>query len=139
MTSRRRKHPPAKRARSAHTDDERVGYGHPPSQHRFKPGESGNPEGRRKGQKSEATILAELLHRKIAVNNSGKPRKITILEAILLRITEDSLRGNTKSAAFLLNRLTGEVDSPDGYAADLSVDDRSILATFAERIKRNPK
>src|SRR5690242_18638959 len=84
-----------------------VGYGAPPKDHQFKPGQSGNPKGRPRGRKNEATILAQLLHRRITVRENGRPKRITILEAILLRFTEDSLKGNTKSAQFILNRYQG--------------------------------
>lgn len=138
MTSKQRGRRHQKRAQSARADDERVGYGRPPKRHQFKSGQSGNPKGRPKGRKSEATLLAEVLNRKVTVNSGGAPKRITILEAILLRITEDSLRGNTKSAAFLLNRLAGDTAASESTTPELSEDDRSILAAFAERIKRDP-
>ena len=110
-----------------------VGFGRPPREHRFKPGESGNPKGRPKGSNNESTILHELLHRKIDVRQGGRTRKITVLEAILMRFTEDSLKGNTKSAAFLLNRygamVSGEPDGPE-----ISTDDREILEEFARKL-----
>jgi len=110
-----------------------VGYGRPPRAHQFKSGQSGNPAGRRKGAKNEATILYELLHRKISIREGGRTRKITVLEAILLRFTEDSLKGNTKSAAFLLNRH-GAFVSGEPQHTDLSGDDRDILEAFAQRL-----
>ncbi|MGY3477315.1 DUF5681 domain-containing protein [Bradyrhizobium ottawaense] len=42
-----------------------VGYGRPPREHQFKPGQSGNKNGRPKGSKNEATIINEILDRKI--------------------------------------------------------------------------
>ena len=99
-----------------------VGYGRPPQLHQFRPGQSGNPKGRPKGAKNEATILYELLHRKIAIREGVRTRKITILEAILLRFTEDSLKGNTKSATFLLNRHSALV-SGESQQSDISDDD----------------
>jgi Family of unknown function (DUF5681) len=45
----------------------KTAYGRPPIEHRFKPGQRGNPRGRPKGRKNEATILHELLNRKIIV------------------------------------------------------------------------
>jgi hypothetical protein len=110
-----------------------IGYRRPPREHQFKRGQSGNPKGRPKGAKSEATIVYELLHRKIHIREGGRTRKITVLEAILLRFTEDSLKGNVRSAAFLLNRhsmlISGEPVQP--AASD---DDREILRAFAERL-----
>lgn len=123
---------PRVRIRTA-SSDERVGYGRPPRAHQFKPGQSGNPRGRPKGAKNEATILHELLHRKIPIREGGRTRKIMVLEAILLRFTEDSLKGNTKSAAFLLNRhnLT---TSGQPQQVDIGEDDREILDEFMSRV-----
>ena len=100
----------------------------------FKPGQSGNPNGRPKGAKNESTILREIFERKIESRSGGRSRKITILEGILLRITEDSLKGNTKSAAFLLNRYAAMV-SGELQRHDLSDDDREVLEAFAARIE----
>ncbi len=113
--------------------DSDVGYGRPPQAHQFKPGQSGNPRGRPRGVKNEATILYELLHRKISIREGGRTRKITVLEAILLRFTEDSLKGNTKSAAFLLNRH-GTLVSGEPQRPDISDDDQEILQAFAQRL-----
>src|SRR5436309_14601106 len=100
--AKKRKSSPKKRARGDAHDD--VGYGKHPRDHQFKPGKSGNPKGRHKGAMSEETILRELLQQKISLNERGKARRITIHEGIFRRIIEDCLKGNTKAAAFLLNR-----------------------------------
>lgn len=122
------------RVRISRTSSESdVGYGRPPRAHQFKAGKSGNPKGRSKGVKNEATILYELLHRKIPIRENGRTRKITVLEAILLRFTEDSLKGNTKSAAFLLNRH-GTLVSGEPQRTDASDDDKQILDAFAQRL-----
>ena len=114
-----------------------VGYGRPPRARQFKPGQSGNPKGRRKGAKNESTMLRELLHRKITIRESGKSRKVTIFEAILTRFAEDSLKGNVRSAAFLLNRygamVSGEVGQPD-----LSEDDRTVFEAFVRKLQSDP-
>jgi len=122
-----------KRARSAPGDND-VGYGKPPCAHQFKPGQSGNPKGRPEGAKSEATILHELLQQKISLNERGRTRRITVLEGIMRRIAEDSLKGNIKSAAFLLNRLqamsSGETDE-----SGLSDDEQTVLETYLKKYK----
>jgi hypothetical protein len=111
-----------------------VGYRRPPRAHRFKPGQSGNPRGRPKGAKNEATILTELLNRKIDVRRGRRMRRITILEAILLQFVEDALKGNSKSAGFLLNRYAA-TQGPDAQPSDdLNEGAYDAMIDFARRI-----
>jgi hypothetical protein len=111
----------------------------PPREHQFKPGQSGNLNGRPKGSKNETSVLRALLHRKIAVREGTKSRKISVLEAILLRITEDALKGNTKSATFLLNRLAEIGGSEAGVTNHMSEDDREVLKAFVRRVAGSPE
>jgi hypothetical protein len=114
----------------------KAGYGRPPLEHRFSRRQSGNPRGRPKGKKNEATILQELLNRKITIREDGKPRKITVLEAILLRFTEDALKGNTKTAAFLFNRYESQAPNATDDSS-LTEEDREILNSFVRRFEAN--
>jgi hypothetical protein len=111
-----------------------VGYGRPPRDHQFRPGQSGNARGRPRGAKNESTILREIMRRKIKNRTSDRVSSISVLEGILLRITDDALKGNVKSAAFLLNRfgsmVSGELERPD-----LTEDDREILEGYARRLR----
>ena len=72
----------------------KVGYGNPPKQHQFQPGQSGNSKGRPKGAKSTATLLREILDRKIEVRTGATVRKISVREAILTRFAEAALKGD---------------------------------------------
>jgi hypothetical protein len=110
-----------------------VGYGRPPPDHQFKPGQSGNPKGRPKGLKNESTILKDLLKRKVATRESGRLRRVTIFEAIYTRITEDALHGNLKSAAFLLNRYGNHVSGTPLPTA-MDADDQEILDAYLQRV-----
>jgi hypothetical protein len=107
------------RQRSACRGNYRVGYCRPPEATRFKPGTSGNPKGRPKGAKNEATILRNIFNRQIEIREGGRLRKVSVLEGMLLKFTEDAVKGNPKSATFLLNRyrlaegLTHETDELD--------------------------
>jgi hypothetical protein len=135
-----RKPPRARRARTPgrRTD---VGYGRPPVEHQFKPGQSGNKRGRPKGSKSEATIINELLSRKIKITQNGKTRQISLLEGIHLKFAEDALRGNPKSAAFLLARKQFTESFEQPATATLDTDDRTVFESFVkeleERFKKN--
>lgn len=128
----RRKPPPGKRAD--------VGYGRPPREHRFKPGQSGNKDGRRKGSKNEASIINELLNRKIDIRENGRVRKISVLEGILTRFADDALKGKDKSAAFLFNRKQQLESSSEQPANDvLDMDDRKVLEFYARQLEEQLK
>jgi len=111
-----------------------AGYGKPPPEHRFKPGKSGNPKGRPKGAKNESTILRDILTRKIPNRAGGGMRKISVLEGVHLRIADNALKGDIKSATFMLNRYAALV-SGELQPQDLSDDDREVLEAFARRTK----
>lgn len=133
--SKRVKNRPASRGKSkpASGNDD-VGYCRPPKAHQFKPGQSGNPKGRPKGAKNEATILRDILDRKITIREAGRSRKVTVRQAMFLRYAEDALRGNTKSAAFLLNRYQmAQGNAPE--TDQLDEDDREVLNNYIRRIQ----
>jgi Family of unknown function (DUF5681) len=108
--------------RSSSDSSYRVGYGKPPKQHQYQPGQSGNSKGRPKGAKSTSTLLRETLDRKIEVRTGATVRKVSVREAIMIRLAEAALKGDIKSAHFLLQRydIAAEtakpnVQDPDQY------------------------
>jgi Family of unknown function (DUF5681) len=85
---------------------ESVGYGKPPIEHRFKPGQSPNPGGRPKGR-SVSSRLRELLE-----NEAGKNGK-QIADLLAEVIIKAALKGDHKFVETVLNRTEGKiVDSP---------------------------
>jgi Family of unknown function (DUF5681) len=90
-----------------------VGYGRPPKQHQFPRGRSGNPKGRPKGAKNTATLTREILDEKIEFSSGAGVRRISRREAILRSFGEFALDGDTKSAAFLLQRDDASDSSED--------------------------
>ena len=136
MTKPRKPKPPTKKRTRFASDDNDVGYGKPPRANQFNPGESGNPKGRPKGAKSEATILQDLLQHKISLNDRGRTRRITVLEGILRRIADDCLKGNIKSATFLLNRLQA-ISSGETDESGLSEDEQTVLETYLKKFQSN--
>ena len=119
-------------------DKGEVGYCRPPKEHQFKPGRSGNAKGRPKGAKNEATILRDIMNRPIAIREGGRARKITVLEAVLRKFFEDALKGNPKSAAFLLNRYRA-FEATDGHTLEIDQDDREVLDAFVRRLEAGLK
>lgn len=116
-----------------------VGYGRPPREHQFKPGQSGNKNGRPKGSKNEATIINEILNRKIDIREKGRLRKISVLEGILTRFADDALKGKDKSAAFLLNRKQQIESSEQPATPPLDMDDRKVLEFYAAQLSQQFK
>ena len=79
--------------------------------------------------------MRKLLDRKIEVRSGGAPRKISVREAILTRFAEAALKGDTKSAAFLLQRydMLDEVHEP----AKATPDEQEIIDVYLKNfIKR---
>jgi hypothetical protein len=109
--------------------DDSVGYGRPPRAHQFKPGQSGNPKGRPKGRKNEATMLDELLFQRIPVRQGGRELRMTVVEAMFRRLVEDALKGNIKAAGFLFNRLSA-ISSEQPQQAELMDDDQAVLKAY---------
>lgn len=109
-----------------------VGYGRPPVEHRFQPGRSGNPKGRPKGSKNAQVVLTEILNRKVAMRVNGNTKRISFLEAMLLRFAEDALKGNTKSAAFLLGRYQNDIATGETEET-FSQNDEKLINDFLEQ------
>ncbi|NBJ10914.1 DUF5681 domain-containing protein [Microvirga arsenatis] len=94
-----------------------VGRGKPPRSSQFKPGQSGNPGGRKKGSVNLKTIMTAVLESEIELTENGRKRRVPLLEAIILRQAQDALRGQLRAIDSLLDRYERhaghEVKRPD--------------------------
>jgi hypothetical protein len=117
-------------------DNNKVGKCKPPVHSRWKPGQCGNPRGRPKDAPNFTTELKRMLEAPVTVNDGGKPKKMTTLEASLWRLREGALKGKDKSLSKLLeyaSRVLGDLlIEPPG---DISKDDQAILDAFREEIR----
>jgi hypothetical protein len=82
-----------------------VGYKRPPKNHQFKPGASGNPKGRPRGQRNVANIMQELFNRTIPVREGHKARKVTTAEAMIRVLVNKAGQGDAKALSELLDIL----------------------------------
>ena len=93
-----------------------VGYGRPPVNRQFKPGQSGNPRGRPKGSKNLATMFVKALNEKIKVRaKDGRTRMLTTQELMVKVMVKKAVAGDPKAFATVVqfadkfeahNRLT---------------------------------
>ena len=74
-----------------------IGYGKPPAQHRFKPGESGNLRGRPRRSQTLDGVYAAMLSSTVPMVIDGKRRRVTMLEAMALRSKKDLLSGSPRT------------------------------------------
>lgn len=115
---------------------ETVGYKRPPRHTQFKPGQSGNPNGRPKGTRNLDTDLEEELSEKIIVNEGGRRLEISKQRSILKSLVSKALKGDTRAASILVNLKLGlEQSKPvDDRNASLDADDQAILEDYARRL-----
>jgi hypothetical protein len=76
-----------------------VGFGRPPSQTRFKPGQSGNPKGRPVGRSNAKTTMARVINESIPVREGQRTRNMTKLEAMFHM---KAVKGDARSAGIVL-------------------------------------
>ncbi len=87
------------------SDDYEVGYGKPPISTRFKPGKSGNTDGRKKGSQNISTLIRKALEEKVVVNTGGKRRSISKMEAAFLQQSTKAAGGDLKATKLMMELL----------------------------------
>lgn len=114
-------------------------YRNPPESTRFKPGQSGNPNGRPKGSKNLKTVVDKELRKRVTVNENGKPRQVPKLELIIQRLVHDAIKGQHRAADLLLRLLrefgAGEAEV-DAATGEVVIPDRDTLRRIKDRLDR---
>ena len=114
-----------------------IGYGRPPLHTRFRPGESGNPRGRPKGQQNAKSIVKKVLDEPVTVREGEKTRKASKFEALVQANVLKAMKGDPRASAFVITLLTrtgqlAEADV-DTASADLATDDEAIIREWRRR------
>jgi hypothetical protein len=132
-----------KKKSSAKTEsgEYQVGYGKPPKQSQFKPGKSGNPQGRTKGTKNLKTDLAEELSEKIVVHEGGISQKISKQRALVKSLVTRTLQGDGPAAKSLLPIMMRLLDTGEGTQPEepegLHADELEILEAYKKRLMQS--
>ncbi len=98
-------------------DGYEVGYGKPPAQHWFQPGQSGNPKGRPRGARGGATLVNEALDETIQVSAGGRPREMKKREALLAAMIAKAIKGDVRAASLVVKLMETHDPEPVDDAA----------------------
>jgi hypothetical protein len=121
-------------------EDERVGYRRPPKTTRFRPGQSGNPRGRPKGARNLSTIVAAALSERVTVNENGRRRRITKLDAAVKQVVNRAASGELRATPLLLALVQTDEAGAAQHGADRSGDtDAIVMAELARRLGKDAK
>ena len=116
--------------------DYKVGYGKPPEHSRFKPGQSANPAGRKKGVPNFKTDVENTLHLPVQLSESGKTKRVSTQQAVLARLKQMAVAGDGRAldaALKLVIELDDEAES-SGAAGPMDAVDHAILTAFVEEV-----
>ena len=84
-----------------------VGYGRPPADKRFKPGQSGNPKGRPRGRENFATTINRILQQKIRIREGTRVRTASKI-AVAIEVMVNKALGGDQGALWRLIELAAK-------------------------------
>jgi Family of unknown function (DUF5681) len=116
--------------------DYEVGYGKPPVATRFKPGQSGNPAGRKRGSLNINSILKKAMSEVVVVNERGRSKRLTKMEVAVRQIINKAAAGDI-NAFKLTYAMASQIDpTVESVSPDLLADQeqsRQLLARLLGR------
>ncbi|MEH6835443.1 DUF5681 domain-containing protein [Falsihalocynthiibacter arcticus] len=127
-------------------NDYDVGFGKPPKRTQFKKGQSGNAKGRPKGSRNVESMVKEAFFRKITITESGKKKRVTMLEALLRQLVNGAIKGEMRNVdrvfkllPILQETLEQEKARDQGDTDIDPVADLAILETLADMLGSDPE
>lgn len=114
-------------------DDDAVGYCRPPKHTRFKPGQSGNPRGRPRKNRSVEALIKRELDSIIVLKEGGRELRMTKREALVKQLVNRAVSGDPKAMQFVLAHLEKNKDIEPFTATD--ADDAELLKALGETPK----
>lgn len=113
-----------------------VGYGKPPRERRFKPGQSGNPRGRPKKCPTLLELFAHELKRPRTIVEDGQRLRIQTDKILVKRIVDLALKGNLWAlrATMALIEQVREIEDAK-LERDCNAMTTEELATYYNRLR----
>jgi hypothetical protein len=117
---------------SRQNDSNSVGYKQPPKSYQFRPGQSGNPNGRPKGTRNFKSDLRDELNETISVSEGGREVTISKQRAFIKRLVASAIAGDARAVNTLMS-FCARAFGDDDDEQQLSPEDRQIAAAFPHR------
>jgi hypothetical protein len=123
-----------------HDDDDKpdgdyeVGYGRPPKHTRFKPGQSGNPRGRKRKSKELNQLIEAELDKFITVTEDGKRKRIRKRDGLVTQFVNRGINGDPKSLQLLIAHLEKHREVEPFTPTE--ADDAALLAALSAPDKK---
>ncbi len=120
------------------TGDAAVGYRRPPVSTRFQKGQSGNPNGRPRGTLNVATALSKAMREKVIINENGKRKVVSKLEASSKQIVNQAASGKIQAARYLfdlalqIEKNDNQLPNPDGAISEV---DHEVIQGLLNRFQ----
>lgn len=106
--------------------DYTVGYGRPPVEHQFRPGQSGNPKGRPQGMPTLEALFEREARRLVKLKTPDGVKHITKLEALIRTVFQQALGGDLGAARIILQQAVPTGGFDDDQDAELLADDEVV-------------
>lgn len=112
---------------------EKVGYKNPPKSGQFKPGQSGNPKGRKKGARSLKSVVESVAFKKVSVRTANGTKKVPQHQALVEKTMNEALQGDAKARVIMFKLLESAglndmlADGVEETAKQMSEEDKVIL------------
>lgn len=106
----------------------KVGYGKPPKEHQFKPGQSGNPKGGKKAAKTLEDLIFKEAGKLINVKMGGEAITINKRQALVKALFTKAINGDLRALQLVFSLLS-EADAKllAAEAQTLSTEEVEIL------------
>jgi Family of unknown function (DUF5681) len=113
-------------------DPEATGYKQPPTRHQFRPGQSGNPNGRPKGTRNFKSDLRDELAELISFREGGQEVTISKQRALIKRLVTSAINGDARAIATVMSFCV-RVFGDDSDHQPQAPEDREIIHAFSRR------
>jgi hypothetical protein len=118
-----------------------VGYKRPPKHTRFRPGQSGNPRGRRKNVPNFKTDLLDELNEQIPIRENGRDLKVSKQRAFIKALVAAAIKGDMRATSALVSVCTRSLGAQIENEVDPSpsAEDIEIIEAFLARERKRER